>query len=97
MTINNIQIVPVLPKNGIVAFASLLLDDALYVSSIAIATRPNGGFRLVYPTKKTPSKDIGIFYPVNRSLGQQIEKDVITQFQKVIKFDDRYHRADAAN
>ena len=91
MKISNIQIVPIQPKNGIVAFASLLLDDALYISSIAIMTRPKGGFRLVYPTKKTPKKDISIFYPVNRPFGQQIEKDVINEFQKVIKLDDRYH------
>ena len=97
MKISNIQIVPIQPKNGIIAFASLLLDDALYLSSIAIMTRPNGGFRLVYPTKKTPHKDISIFYPISRSFGQQLEKDVIKEFEKVINLDDRYHCADITN
>lgn len=88
---------PIQPKNGIVAFASLLIDDALYLSSIAIMTRPAGGFRLVYPTKKTPNKDIGIFYPVNSSFGKQIEKDVIKELEKVMNLDDRYHCADIAD
>ena len=97
MKISNIQIIPIQPKNGIIAFASLLLDNALYISSIAIMTRPSGGFRLVYPTKKTPNKDIGIFYPVNRSFGEQIEKDVISELKKVIKLDARYYCADIAD
>ncbi len=95
MRISNIQIVPIQPNQGIIGFASLLLDEALYISSIAIMTRPTGGFRLVYPTKKTASRDIGIFYPIDRSLGQEIEKNVIKELEKVMKLDDRYHCVDA--
>ncbi len=94
MKISNIQIIPIQPKNGIIAFASLILDDSLYISSIAIITRPKGGFRLVYPTKKTVSMDIGIFYPINRTFGQEIEKNVIKKLEEVTTLDDRYNCAD---
>ncbi len=54
-TITNVQIVPVKPQNGLVAFASFVYADAFYVASVGIYTRPSGGFRLTYPTRKSAS------------------------------------------
>ena len=91
--ITEIQILPIKPQNGIVAFASFLLDGCLYLSSIAIMTRLQGGFRLVYPTKKVGNRDINIFHPINRDFAQMIEKDVIEKFEEVMNPNDRYNRA----
>lgn len=51
-TISEIQIVPVKPDKGLVGFCSFILYESIYCSSVAIFTRPDGSFRLVYPTKK---------------------------------------------
>ena len=88
--ITEIQIIPIKPKDGIVGFASFVLNRSLYLGSIAVMTRPAGGYRLVYPTKKVGVKGINIFYPINRAFAQAIEKEVIEKFEDVMSRDDRH-------
>jgi len=88
--LSEIQIIPIKPKDGIVAFASLVLNRALYLGSIAIMTRPTGGFRLVYPTKKLGAKGINLFHPINRDFAQVLEKEVIKKFEDVMSRNDRH-------
>ncbi len=89
--LSEIQIIPIKPQNGLVAFASFVLDGSLYLGSIGIVTRPQGGYRLVYPTKKIAEKNLNIFYPINREFAQSIEKEVIRQFEDVMKKYDRHN------
>ncbi|MCD6225463.1 septation protein SpoVG family protein [bacterium] len=90
-TISEIQIVPIKPKDGLVAFASFVLDNNLYLGSIGIMTRPNGGYRLTYPTKKVGSKNINIFHPINKKFAQRIEQAVVKRVEEVMKkSNDRY-------
>ena len=91
--ITEIQIMPIKPHNGIIAFASLLLDNNLYLSSIAIMTRPQSSYRLVYPTKKVGSRDINIFHPINKDFAKLIEEAVMKKLEEVMKLNDRYNRA----
>lgn len=50
--VSEIEIVPVKPANGLVGFASCVLDNKLFLGSIAIYTRlSTEGYRCVYPTK----------------------------------------------
>ena len=92
--INEIQIVPIKPKDGIVAFVSFVLNEVFYLSSVAVMTRPQGGYRLVYPTKKIGDRSIGIFYPIQKDFAGQIEKDVIEQLEKVMSLNDRHDSFD---
>lgn len=89
--ITEIQIIPIKPKDGLVAFASLVLNRSLYLGSIAIMTRPAGGYRLVYPTKKLGEKGINLFHPINRDFAQAIENAVLKKFENVMSRDDRHH------
>lgn len=89
MKISEIQIIPIKPQDGLVAFASFVLDDNLYLGSIGILTRPEGGYRLTYPTKKVGARNINIFHPINKEFSQSIEKEVIGKFEDVMK-NDRY-------
>lgn len=88
---SEIQIIPIKPQNGLVAFASFVLDDNLYLGSIGIFTRPQGGYRLVYPTKKVGDKNINIFYPINRFFALKIEKEVVKRLEEVMT-NDRYNQ-----
>ena len=83
--LSEIQIIPIKPVNGLVAFASFVLDGTLYLGSIGILTRPNGGYRLVYPTKKVAEKNLNIFYPINREFAQLVEDEIVRQFEDVMK------------
>lgn len=89
--LSEIQIIPIKPQNGLVAFASFVLDGSLYLGSIGIVTRPEGGYRLVYPTKKVAEKNLNIFYPINREFSQLVENEVVKQFEDVMKKYDRHN------
>lgn len=88
--IEEIQIVPINPENGLVGFASFVLFGSIYCSSVGIVTKPNGGYRLTYPTKKVADKQIQLFYPINKQIGKLIEEEVITIYEKVLYY-DRYY------
>ena len=90
--ISEIQITPVKPNNGLVAFCSFVLFGSLYCSSVAIYTRYDGSCRLVYPTKKLADKDIHLFHPVNKELGAALEAAVSSKYQDVMT-NDRHDQA----
>jgi hypothetical protein len=83
--VNEIQIIPVKPKDGLIAFCSFVLFDSLYCSSVGVFTRPSGGYRLVYPTKRVGTRDIDIYYPVTREIGLVIEEEVTKVIQDLMK------------
>ncbi|KKP42403.1 MAG: hypothetical protein UR31_C0015G0003 [Parcubacteria group bacterium GW2011_GWA2_33_14] len=88
--VSEIQIVPVKPQDGLIAFASFVLDEKYYLGSVAVYTRLNGeGFRLAYPTKKLGDKSINIFYPINSETGQIIEKAISEKVKGL--FNENYH------
>lgn len=90
--LSEIQIIPIKPQNGLVAFASIVWGKSLYLGSIGIMTRPQGGYRLVYPTKKVADRSLNIFYPINRETAQLIESEVVKQFEEVMNNYDRHNR-----
>lgn len=90
--ISEIQIIPVKPREGLIGFASFVLDEKYYVSSVAIFTRFNGsGYRLVYPTKKVGEKNINIFHPINSGAGLAIEEAVIEKVNEI--FSESYYES----
>ncbi len=90
MKISEIQIVPIKPSNGLIGFTSFVLNDSLYLGSIGIFTRPEGGYRLTYPTKKVGNRDINLFHPINKEFAKAIEKAVIKKFEDVMNQNDRH-------
>ena len=47
LTVDEIEIYPVRPRGGLVAFASFVLNGAVFVGNVGIHTRPDGsGYRL---------------------------------------------------
>lgn len=84
-SIREIQIIPIKPQNGLVAFTSFVLDNNIYLGSIGILTRPEGGYRLVYPTKKVGLRNLNIFHPINKDFANSIEREVIAKFEDVMK------------
>lgn len=82
--VSEIQIIPIKPKNGLVALANFTYDDAFYFASIGIYTRPHGGYRLTYPTRKTPNESISLFHPINKEITSMIETAVIEKYERLI-------------
>lgn len=65
-------------NNGLVGFASLVIDGRWYLGNLAVYVRLDGdGYRIVYPTKRLQDgQEIPIFHPINSDAGQLIEKAV---------------------
>lgn len=95
MKISEIQIVPIKPQNGLVGFASVVLNDCLYLGSIGIYTRPHGGYRLTYPTRKAGLTNINIFYPIRKEVASVLEKVIIDKFEEVTKTYVGHDKTDA--
>jgi len=90
MDVKEIQVIPVKPHNGLIAFASCVVDGKLYLGSIAIYTKLNGeGFRLVYPTKKIGKTNIPIFHPVNKDMAEAIHKAIVEKLERLYHMTDR--------
>ncbi|MFA6066447.1 MAG: septation protein SpoVG family protein [Candidatus Babeliaceae bacterium] len=83
--ISEIEVTPIKPINGLVAFASFVFDDSFYLGSIGVYTRPSGGYRLAYPTRKTANGGLHVFHPINRKIATQIEEEIITKFKEVVR------------
>lgn len=85
--INEISITPIRPINGLVGFASFVFDNSIYIGSVAIHTRPIGGYRLIYPNKKIGDKNIPLIYPIGSQIGREIEEVIIKKFEEVMSYD----------
>ena len=84
--LTEIEIVPIKAKEGLVGFASLILDNEFYFGSIGIHTKLDGsGFRLTYPTKLVGIKQLNIYHPISKEASRMIEEAVITKFKEVMK------------
>jgi DNA-binding cell septation regulator SpoVG len=82
--VSEIQIVPPKPKDGLVAFASFTFDNLFYFACIGIYTRPQGGYRLTYPTRKTFNGSLPIFHPINKEIAASIERAVVSKYEAIM-------------
>ena len=83
--VTEVQILPVKPRNGLIAFASVVLNDSLYLGSIGVHLKLDGtGYRITYPTKKVADKDFNIYHPIDRGTSMVIEKAIINKVKKII-------------
>ncbi len=89
-TITEIQITLVKPNDGLLGFASFVLDGNLYLGSVGIFTKLEGGYRLVYPTKKVGNTTLNIFHPINKAFAKLLESEVINKFEEVMNRNDRH-------
>ena len=81
--VTEIQIIPVKPKDGLVGFASFIFDNSFYFASIGIYTRPQGGYRLTYPTRKSSISSLPVFHPINKEIAKEIEEAVISKYEEI--------------
>lgn len=71
-------------QNGLIGFASFIIDDAFYLSSIGIFARPSGGYRLTYPIRKNSQKNLNYFFPINKKIGEQIEEIITKKVKEIV-------------
>lgn len=81
--VSDVQIITVEPRGDLVAFANIIYDDNLFLGSIGIYTRLEGGYCLRY-SKEGSEEGAGIFHPINRSTAKEIEDAVLAKYEEVI-------------
>lgn len=80
MKISEVQIEFIKPCNGLIGFANLVIEDGLYLSSIAIHQKLNtDGYRLTYPSKGK----FTLFYPIRKDLSLEIEAAIFSKLKDV--------------
>lgn len=94
LTISEIQIIPIKPNNGLIAFASFIVNESLFISSVAVYTRLNNpeSYRLVYPSKLVGNNQTNILYPLKKEVGEYIENEVSRAVNNLFKKCDEYAR-----
>lgn len=95
MQITEVKIHPIKPQNGLVALASITLEDKLVLHSIGVYTKKNDvGYRITYPTKRARDKDSYVYNPIDEELGSTIALAVLRKAEMVLSLkevnDDRY-------
>lgn len=81
MKISEVQIDFIKPNNGLIGFASFVVDGSFYISSIAIHTKLSGdGYRLTYPSKGS----FTICHPINKRASLEIEAAIFRKLNDVM-------------
>ncbi|MFC1799455.1 septation protein SpoVG family protein [Candidatus Eisenbacteria bacterium] len=85
--LSEIQITPIKPRNGLLAFASFILEESYYVADVAIHSRlGEDGFRLVYPMKILHNgAKVNTFHPIRKEVAQEIERQVSRAYERLIE------------
>ena len=82
MQITEVSIDLIKPTNGLIGFASLVINNEIFLSSIGIHKKLDGsGYRLTYPSKGTYS----IYYPITKITGKAIETAIFNKLNDVMK------------
>ena len=77
MRVSEVQVTPIKPSDGLVAFASCVLDEQLYIGSLGVHQRLDGtGYRLTYPAKKVGVRQLNYYHPLTKELGLEIEQAI---------------------
>ncbi len=94
MTISEVSITPVKPVDGLVAFASCVVNGHLFIGSMGIHRLLDGtGYRITYPTKKIGQRQLNYFHPVTKETGTKIEQAIVAKCIELFeRSDEQYDR-----
>ena len=102
MEVTEVNIVPVKAVDGLVAFASCVVNGQLYLGSLGVHRRLDGsGYRITYPTKRIGSRELNYFHPLNRQTDNAIEQAIVAKWNELFERSDedygRYRKTTADN
>lgn len=84
-TIKSVTFYPLRPtEKGLIGIAGCLFDNKLALNSISVYLTPTGDIRLLFPNKVLPnSKEINIYYPINKETYDLIKEAVIKKIKEL--------------
>ena len=82
MKISEVNIALIKPKDGLIGFASILIEDSFYLGNIGIHQKLDfSGYRLTYPKKGEQT----IFYPIKRETGKLVEDYIFAKLHRILE------------
>ncbi len=89
---------PIKPNNGLVAIASVVVADCLYLGSIGVHTKLDGnGYRITYPTKNLNAKSFNVFHPIRKDIALAIERAIIAKVEEVLPYQNKRSNENAGH
>jgi DNA-binding cell septation regulator SpoVG len=83
--ISDVNIHFIKPVGSLIALASLtIFNNTLFISSIGVHRKLDGGLRLTFPTKKVGNQNFEVYHPINRQLSQEIEDAIFTEVKELL-------------
>jgi len=84
MKITKVELLPIRPQGGLMAFACVELDDQFYINSIGVhRRRDGGGYRITYPTKQIGLQQVTICHPTQLDLSRDIEQAICRKAEEL--------------
>ncbi|OGQ05759.1 MAG: hypothetical protein A2W61_01915 [Deltaproteobacteria bacterium RIFCSPLOWO2_01_44_7] len=85
MKVSEVNVHLVKPRDGLVAFASVVLDNRIYLGAIGVHQKLDGsGYRLTYPTRKSGDRSFHIFHPIEKEISHEIERAIFDKLTTLI-------------
>lgn len=85
INLSEISIIPIKPINGLLGFASFVINGQFYVGNVGIHSKPCGAIRLLYPEKALPNgKIVSSFHPITKNAGSEITKQVALKYNNIL-------------
>lgn len=84
INISEVQITLIKPHDGLIAFASLVINNQFYLGSIGVHRKISGGYRLTYPTKKSGENNVKMFHPINVETSDCVEREIFGKLENMI-------------
>lgn len=83
--ITDVQINPVRPQDGLIAFASVIIFEQFRLNNIALRTTLNGGYRLVFPAKKLRNgAEIESFHPITAEATVALTNAIVEKYEDLM-------------
>lgn len=83
--VTEVQFIPIKPRDGLIGFASCVVDGQFYLGSIGVHTRLDGkGIRLTYPTRKIGSTNLPLYHPIRKEGNEAIRKAIFEKVKELL-------------
>lgn len=83
-TVTEVDFQPIRPRQGLLGFASIVLNHSLRLSGIAVYVRPDAEVRLVFPERVLPhGARIELICPITRPCGELLTHAVAEHIRRL--------------
>ncbi len=83
MKIKKVEIVPIRPYEGLIAFANVELEEGLYLGSIGVHRKLDGGFRITFSIRKVGEANLCIYHPIKQEVSKEFETAICSKAKKL--------------